>query len=80
MILGDIMDLIKIYNKNGVGKYMEVVSTIEIKELEYHYIIYKDKKTNRYYAAKYKESEDELDTNLSKEELDLCNSVLEEVK
>lgn len=72
-------DYIEIYDKNGNVKEMELV--FEFQNNNINYIIYKSPDNNELFAAKYQKSIDEdFDSNLSEEELKLCNKVFEELK
>lgn len=72
-------DYIEIYDKEGNAKEMELVFGFQNNDI--NYIIYKSLDNNQLFAAKYQKSIDEdFDSNLSEEELTLCNKVFEELK
>ena len=70
------MDYIDIYDDKGNKKQMQVVSIFELEGKNYHYIVYKELDNNKTYLAKYKENKIDLDTNISDEELLLCEAIL----
>ena len=73
-------DIIEVFDENSNKKQMEVVTTFTLEEFDYNYIIYRELDGSHYYVAKYKgENMVDLNTNLSKEELILCNKVFKEV-
>ena len=73
-------DIIDVYDVHGRKQKMEVVSIFKIKDYDSNYIIYCDLGKKNYYIAKYKgEKIVDLDTNLSEEELLLCNDFFEKV-
>ena len=70
------MDYIDIYDDKGNKKQMKVVSIFELEGYEYHYIVYKELDDSRVYLAKFKENQEELNTNISEEELKLCEAIM----
>ena len=73
-------DLIEVYDENNNKEEMEVVTTFKLDEYDYNYIIYRTLDQKHYYVAKYKgENIVDLNTDLSNEELILCNKVFKEV-
>lgn len=73
------MDLIEIKDQNGQKKKMEVVTIFGLENKVEKYIIYRELDASHYYVAKFKNNENDLDTNLSKEEYELCNKIFKEV-
>lgn len=68
------MNRIKVYNKENKPKEMEVVSEFKLDNYSHNYIIYKELDNTHSFVAKYNGEEIlDLDTNLSEEELALCN-------
>ncbi len=73
-------DIIEVFDENNNKKEMEVVTTFTLEEFDYNYIIYRELDKSHYYIAKYKgENFVNLNTDLSNEELILCNKVFKEV-
>lgn len=70
------MDKIKIKTDNDEIIEMEVVLTYKNRDKDY--VIYKDQE-NVHYIAKYNYSNDELDTDLTEEEITFGEQVLNEV-
>ncbi len=70
------MDYIDIYDDKGNKKQMQVVSIFELEGKNYHYIVYKELDNSKTYLAKYKDNKTDLDTNISDEELLLCEAIL----
>ena len=71
---------IDVYDENGNHKQMEVVSTFNLEGFSDNYIIYSETDKSHFYIAKYKGDQIiDLDTNLSNEELILCNKVFKEI-
>lgn len=73
------MDYIYVFDENDNKKKMEVVSTFKLENLPDKYIIYSELDRSHYYIGKYKDGSDELITDLSEKELELCNSIFKEV-
>ena len=71
-------DFIDIYDEDGNVNTMELVFEFPYKNI--NYIIYKDN-SNILYAAKYEKSIDEdFNSDLTREELALCQKVFKEIK
>ena len=73
------MDYINITDDKGNLLKMEVVSTFELEGYPSHYIIYKELDGFHYYLAKYRDNVEDLDTNISDSEYQLCNTIFKEV-
>lgn len=73
------MDYIEIIDLNNQKKKMEVVSIFELEKHSENYIIYRELDGSHYYLAKYKDNVEDLDTNISKEEYNLCKAIFNEV-
>ena len=73
------MGYIDIYDDKDTKKQMEVVSIFNFEGYDYHYIVYKELDGSRMYVAKYKDNQEELNTNLSKKELELCEAIMDGV-
>lgn len=73
------MDLINITDQDNNIIKMEVVSTFKVKDLKWNYIIYRDLEKEHYYLAKYMENKEDLITDLTDEEIKLCNSIFNKV-
>lgn len=73
------MDYIYITDENNNKLKMELVTTFELKNFEYKYIIYKELDNSHYYLAKYKDDLEELNTNFSEKEYEMCNLIFKEV-
>ena len=75
------MDTIDIYEKDGTKKVMEIVTVFNIAEYESNYIIYREIDKMKTYIAKYKGDKlINLDTNLTEEELNICNEMFERIE
>lgn len=75
------MNTIEIYEKSGTKKTMEIVTTFQIEEFNSNYIIYRELDKSRTYIAKYKGDKlIDLDTNLSEQELRICNELFERIE
>ena len=75
----DKKDYIDIYDANGNVTTMELVFGFECNKI--HYIVYKPLDGEDLYAAKYiKSINEDFDSNLTSEELDVCNKIYEEMK
>ena len=75
------MNTIDIYAKDGTKKAMEIVTVFNIAEYESNYIIYREIDKTKTYIAKYKGDKlINLDTNLTEEELNICNEMFERIK
>ena len=73
-------DIIEVFDDDNNKKEMEVVTIFTLDEFDYNYIIYRELDKSHYYIAKYKgENIVNLNTDLSNEELILCNKVFKEV-
>ena len=72
------MDYIYITDEFNNKLKMELVSTFELKGYAYKYIIYKDI-NNHLYLAKYKDDVEELNTDFTEKEYELCNVIFKEV-
>lgn len=70
---------IYVSDSNGFSEKMELVSTFELKDYPFNYVIYKDLNSKHFYLAKYKDCINDLDTNISKNEMTLCNALFQEV-
>ena len=71
---------IDIYDEVGNKKQMEIVSTFNLKGFSSNYIIYSEIDKSHFYIAKYEGNNmSDIDTNLSNEELVLCNKVFKEI-
>lgn len=72
---------IDIYSKNGDKVVMELLLAFKLENYKYNYVIYRELDKSKTYVARYKgDKKLDLDTNLSKEEIVLCNKVLKEVQ
>lgn len=72
---------IDIYSKNGKKTVMELLLAFKLENYEYNYVIYRELDKSKTYVARYKGNQKlDLDTNLSKEELFLCNKLFMEVQ
>lgn len=71
---------IDIYDENDNKKQMEVVAIFKLDGYDFNYIIYSELDKSHYYIGKYKGEEIvDLNTDLSNQELVLCNKVLKAV-
>ena len=73
------MDYIYITDESNNKIKMELVTTFELKNRPFKYIIYKELDNSHYYLAKYKDNIEELNTDFSKKEYELCNEIFKEV-
>ena len=73
------MDYIYVTDENNNEKQMEVVSTFKLDGYNFNYIIYCELDKSHFYIAKYRDNIDDLDTNLSDKEINLCNIIFEEI-
>ena len=74
-------DLIEIIDINGKRRKVEIVTTFNLEGYDYNYIIYKELDGSHTYLAKYKGNKiEQLDTNLSEQEIKLSNIIYEGVK
>lgn len=77
------MDKIKtidIYSDDGKITPMEVVLVFKIEEYKSNYIVYRELDKSKTYIAKFRGDKMlDLDTNLTDEELKLCNKFFKEV-
>lgn len=75
----DKKDYIDIYDADGNVTTMELVFQFERNKI--YYIVYKPIDGEELYVAKYKKGiNDDFDSNLTSEELEICNKVYEEIK
>lgn len=74
-------DVIEVFDKeSNEYKKMEVVTIFNLNNYPLNYIIYREINKSHYYVAKYKEANySDLDTNLSNDELKLCEEVFKNV-
>lgn len=73
-------DYIDIYNEDGTIEKMEAVTIFNLEGYDYNYIIYRTLDAKHYFVAKYIGDEIvDLDTNLSTEEMNLANKILESI-
>ena len=71
-------DYIQIIDENGKEETYELVSTFNIEGYSGNYVVYKSLDTDKLYTAKYNGMTiSELDTDLSKEEIDLVLKIFE---
>ncbi|MBP3840844.1 MAG: hypothetical protein IK997_01820 [Bacilli bacterium] len=73
------MNNIYIYDSNNKRLEMEVVTIFKFANNIFNYVIYTDMDRNNYYVAKYVYEIDELNTDLTENELNICNQILEGV-
>lgn len=73
------MDFIYIYDEFGNKRKMEIVSIFNIEDSEYSYFIYKESNNSRFYLAKYKDSFDDVSTDISDREYKICNTIFKGV-
>ena len=73
------MDYIYITDENNNKLKMELVTTFELKNRDYKYIIYCELDKSHFYLAKYKDNIEELNTDFSESEYKLCNEIFKEV-
>lgn len=73
------MDCIYITDENNNKIKMELVTTFELKNRDYKYIIYCELDKSHFYLAKYKDNIEELNTDFSESEYKLCNEIFKEV-
>ena len=73
------MDYIYITYENNNKIKMELVTTFELKNRDYKYIIYCELDKSHFYLAKYKDNIEELNTDFSESEYKLCNEIFKEV-
>lgn len=74
------MDFIYVEDLNKKKKKMEVVTTMELEGYPSNYIVYCELDHSHYYVAKYKDNIEELDTNLTEKEIELCTIIVNEVR
>ena len=70
------MDYIEVYDDKNNKKKMEVVTTFQLENRDFNYIVYRELDGSRTYLAKYKDNVDELNTNISETELKLCEAIV----
>ena len=73
------MDYIYITDENNNKIKMELVTTFELKNRDYKYIIYCELDKSHFYLAKYKDNIEQLNTDFSESEYKLCNEIFKEV-
>ena len=73
------MDYIYITDENNNKIKMELVTTFELKNRDYKYIIYCELDKSHFYLAKYKDNIEELNTDFTASEYKLCNEIFKEV-
>lgn len=74
-------DLIEITDKSGNKRQVELITKFELDGYDYNYIIYRELDGSHNYVARYKgENVVNLDTNLSKLELELAKIIFKGVK
>ena len=73
------MDYIYITDENNNRIKMELVTTFELKNRDYKYIIYCELDKSHFYLAKYKDNIEELNTDFTDSEYKLCNEIFKEV-
>lgn len=73
------MDYIYITDENNNKLKMELVTTFELKNRDYKYIIYCELDKSHFYLAKYKDNIEELNTDFTSSEYKLCNEIFKEV-
>ena len=73
------MDYIYITDENNNKIKMELVTTFELKNRDYKYIIYCELDKSHFYLAKYKDNIEELNTDFTSSEYKLCNEIFKEV-
>lgn len=73
------MDYIYITDENNNKIKMELVTTFELKNRDYKYIIYCELDKSHFYLAKYKDNIEELNTDFTDSEYKLCNEIFKEV-
>ncbi len=73
------MNSIYIYDDENNKIEMEVVTIFKFANNIFNYVIYSDKNRDNYYVAKYIYEIDELITEFTEKELELCNTILEGV-
>ena len=73
------MDTITVIDENGNNKTMEVCLTFNINGYDETYLIYNELDKSHYYIGKYSSDNMNIDTNLTKEEYDLCDKIFEKV-
>ena len=73
------MDYIYITDENNNKIKMELVTTFELKNRDYKYIIYCELDKSHFYLAKYKDNIEEVNTDFSESEYKLCNEIFKEV-
>ena len=70
------MDYIEVYDDKNNKKKMEVVTTFQLENRDFNYIVYRELDGSRTYLATYKDNVDELNTNISETELKLCEAIV----
>ena len=73
------MDYIEITDSNNTKIKMEVVNIFKLEGYSKKYIIYKELEGSHYYLAKFQENIEELDTNFSSKEYEMCQKIFNEV-
>ena len=72
-------DYIKVLDKNNIERLAEIVVIFNLEDYDFNYIIYKELDNSHYYLAKYKDNIEELNTDFSEKEYELCNEIFKEV-
>ena len=74
----DKKSLINIYDSNGNAITMEVIFSFKI--IDINYIVYRELDSDKMYAAKFiNDINEDFDSNLSSQELELVNNMYKEV-
>lgn len=73
------MDYIYITDKDNNKLKMEVASIFDIDNSPFHFIIYCKPDRSHYYLAKYMDNVEDLYTDITNEELEVCNKIFKEV-
>lgn len=73
------MDYIEITDSNNNKKKMEVVNIFELEGYPKKYIIYKELDDSHYYLAKFQDNIEDLDTNFTNKEYEMCQVIFNEV-
>ena len=73
------MDMITIVDETGNKKQMEVCLTFKLANCLDSYVIYSELDKSHYYIGKYMEDMMNIDTILTNEEYQLCESIFERV-
>lgn len=69
------MDYVYIKDDNNIEKKMEIVSIFDLDGYDYKYIIYRELDKSHYYLAKFMDDISILNTDISEDEMKLCNVV-----